>query len=53
MDYLKNYEFWCQADLPEDVRIELAELRTNIDELKGRFGTIRYCWYAWHYGCRQ
>ncbi|MBR3978866.1 MAG: phospho-sugar mutase [Oscillospiraceae bacterium] len=39
MDYLKTYEFWCQADLPEDVRLELAEIANETDELKARFGS--------------
>ena len=39
MDYLKNYAFWCQADLPENVRLELAKLENNTEELKSSFGS--------------
>lgn len=39
MDFLKNYEFWCQANLPENIRAELAELQNDTEELKGRFGS--------------
>ncbi len=39
MDYLKNYAFWCQANLPENVRAELAALENDIEELKSRFGS--------------
>lgn len=38
MDYLKNYQFWCDADLPEDVHRELLNIKNNEDELKGGFG---------------
>lgn len=38
MSYLEKYEFWCDADLPEEAKKELAEIRDNNDELKGRFG---------------
>jgi len=39
MNYLENYQFWCNADLPEDVRTELKTIRDNEEELKSRFGT--------------
>ncbi len=39
MNYLERYQFWCDADLPEDVKAELAALRGNEEELKGRFGS--------------
>lgn len=39
MNYLENYAFWCNAGLPEDVKAELASLKDNEDELKGRFGS--------------
>ena len=38
MNYLENYHFWCNAGLPEDVRSELASIRDDAEELKGRFG---------------
>ena len=39
MNYMDNYKFWCDAGLPEDVQNELASIRNNEDELKGRFGS--------------
>ena len=39
MSYMANYEFWCNAGLPEDVQKELASIANNEDELKGRFGS--------------
>lgn len=39
MNYLERYEFWCESKLPEDVKAELAELKGNEEELKGRFGS--------------
>ncbi len=38
MDYLKNYEFWCNANLPASLQNELEAIRDNEEELKGRFG---------------
>ena len=38
MKYLENYKFWCNADLPVNVKQELAEIKNNDEELKGRFG---------------
>ena len=38
MNYLDRYAFWCQADLPEDVKQELASIKDDPEELKGRFG---------------
>ena len=38
MTYMERYEFWCNADLPEDVKVELAAIQTDEEELKGRFG---------------
>ena len=38
MTYMERYEFWCNADLPEDVKAELAAIQTDEEELKGRFG---------------
>ena len=38
MNYLNNYKFWCDADLPADVKRELDEIKNDDEELKGRFG---------------
>lgn len=38
MSYQKNYDFWCNAGLPEDVCAELRSVSGNEEELKGRFG---------------
>ncbi len=38
MTYLERYEFWCAANLPEAVRQELASIKDDSEELKGRFG---------------
>lgn len=39
MNYMERYDFWCNADLPEDVRIELNGIKNNEEELKSRFGS--------------
>ncbi len=39
MNYLENYAYWCNADLPESVKAELSALAGNEEELKGRFGS--------------
>ena len=39
MNYLENYKYWCDAQLPEDAKAELLSLEHNEDELKGRFGS--------------
>ena len=38
MDYMDRYKFWCDANLPEDVKAELASVANDTEELKGRFG---------------
>ncbi len=38
-DYIKNYAFWCDASLPADVQQELASIKDDHEELKGRFGS--------------
>ena len=38
MNYLENYHFWCEADLPESVKTELLSVKDDAEELKGRFG---------------
>lgn len=39
MDYLKNYKFWCDANLPENVYNELMQIQNDAEELKSRFGS--------------
>lgn len=39
MNYMDRYEFWCKAGLPEDVQAELASIKNDNEELKGRFGS--------------
>ena len=39
MNYMDRYAFWCNAGLPEDVEAELASIKNNEEELKGRFGS--------------
>lgn len=39
MNYMDCYQFWCDADLPEDVRRELSAIAGDEEELKGRFGS--------------
>lgn len=39
MNYLENYNIWCNAGLPENVNRELAEIKNNEQELKSRFGS--------------
>lgn len=39
MNYMDRYDFWCNAGLPEDVRQELASIKDDAEELKGRFGS--------------
>ena len=38
MTYLDRYQFWCEAGLPEAVQQELASIKNDEEELKGRFG---------------
>ena len=37
MTYLECYDFWCNANLPNDVKAELYSIKNNDEELKGRF----------------
>ena len=37
MSYKDNYAFWCAANLPDDIRAELAAISENEEELKSRF----------------
>ena len=38
MNYLDRYRQWCEANLSENVQVELESIRNNEEELKGRFG---------------
>ena len=38
MNYLENYQYWCNAGLPEDIKKELFSIKNNEEELKSRFG---------------
>lgn len=38
MNYMDRYTFWCEAGLPEEVQRELASMKNDVEELKGRFG---------------
>lgn len=38
MNFKEAYDFWCNANLPEAVQAELAAIKDNEEELKGRFG---------------
>lgn len=39
MNYMERYEFWCNANLPEETQKELASIKNDTEELKGRFGS--------------
>ena len=39
MNYMDRYNFWCGANLPDDVKAELATIKNDEEELKGRFGS--------------
>lgn len=39
MNYMERYHFWCAADLPADVKMELEGIANDEEELKGRFGS--------------
>ena len=38
MNYMDRYAYWCEAGLPADVQAELASIKDDAEELKGRFG---------------
>lgn len=38
MNYMDRYSYWCEAGLPADVQAELAAIKDDAEELKGRFG---------------
>ncbi len=39
MDYKHRYDFWCNADLPTDIKRELLAISNDEEELKSRFGS--------------
>lgn len=39
MDYKQHYDFWCNADLPADIKGELLAISNDEEELKSRFGS--------------
>ncbi len=39
MTYLERYAFWCNANLPDDIKAELESIRGDKEELKSRFGS--------------
>ena len=39
MTYMERYEFWCNANLPQETVAELDAIKNDQEELKGRFGS--------------
>ncbi len=39
MTFMERYQFWCNADLPEDAKGELLAISNDTEELKSRFGS--------------
>ncbi len=39
MNFMDRFDFWCSANLPEDVRMELDSVKNDTEELKSRFGS--------------
>ena len=39
MTYMERYEFWCNANLPQETANELSAIKNDTEELKGRFGS--------------
>lgn len=39
MNYIENYNFWVNADLPADVKAQLAAMKDDEEALKGCFGS--------------
>ena len=37
MNYMDRYLSWCSADLPAEIKAELASLKDNEDALKKRY----------------
>ena len=38
MTFMDRYQFWCNANLPQDAKQELLAIADNTEELKSRFG---------------
>lgn len=38
MTYMERYDFWCNANLPQETVAELTAIKNDTEELKGRFG---------------
>lgn len=38
MTYMERYDFWCNANLPQETADELTSIKNDVEELKGRFG---------------
>ena len=38
MNYMDRYQFWRNADLPDETKQELDKIQNDVEELKGRFG---------------
>lgn len=38
MTYMERYDFWCNANLPQETVAELTAIKNDVEELKGRFG---------------
>ena len=39
MDYIKNFQFWLEAGLPDDMKAEMRKIENDQEELKGSFGS--------------
>ena len=39
MTYMERYDFWCNANLPQETVAELDAIKNDTEELKGRFGS--------------
>ena len=39
MTYMERYDFWCNANLPQETVAELEAIKNDTEELKGRFGS--------------
>ena len=39
MTFEERYQFWCNSDLPSDIKEELRGIAGDTEELKSRFGS--------------